>query len=137
MALKKEIILENGIPMNYHRISQINNIVNVGTQLIIFSYVNQEQRNREKNKEIRYSDEIYKITDAVLISYNDTLKIEDAYEYLKTTDKYKDAEDIFEETNMQDNDPIQNNDLNNDEELLEQNNMNTDDGVDENGKIDE
>ena len=96
MALKKKIILENGIPMEYHRIAQINNVVNESTAIVINSYVNQEQRNREKNHEIRYSNDIYKIIDKVEIPYNDTLDIVSAYEYLKTTPKYEGAEDIFE-----------------------------------------
>ncbi len=97
MALKKTIILENGIPMSYHRIAEIKNIVNNSTMLIIHSYINQEQRNREKNHEIRFSDDIYKIIEQVKIAYNDKLDIVSAYEYLKTTEKYLDAEDIFEE----------------------------------------
>lgn len=97
MALKKTIILENGIPMEYHRIGAIENVVNGNTNLKIFSYVNQQQRNREKNHEIRYSDDIYKITTYETIPYNDTLTIKNAYEYLKTTEKYQGAEDVFEE----------------------------------------
>ena len=82
--------------MSYHRIAEIQNRVNYGTILIINSYINQEQRNREKNYEIKYSDDIYKVTDKVGIEYNDTLDIVSAYNYLKTTEKYKDAEDVFE-----------------------------------------
>lgn len=97
MALKKTIILENGIPMNYHRIVEINNIVNRGTFLKIRSYVNEEQRLKEKNKEIRYSDDIYIIDDYTVLEYNDKLSIKEAYEFLKTTEKYQGAEDVFEE----------------------------------------
>lgn len=95
MALQKTIILKNGVPMNYHRICQINNVVNKDTVLVICSYVNEEQRNREKNNEIIYSDDIYTSFDYVQMEYNDTLTIKEAYQFLKTTDKYKDAEDVF------------------------------------------
>ena len=101
MALKKIITLENGIPMSYHRIAEIKNIVNYGTVLIINSYVNQEQRNREKNYEIRYADDIYKVVSQMKIEYNDKLDIKSAYEYLKTTEKYQNAEDIFEENEIE------------------------------------
>lgn len=94
MALNKTIILENGVPMTYHRIAEIKNIVNVGTVLIINSYVNKEQREREKNYEIKYSDDIYKVIDYVSINYNDKFDIVSAYDYLKATDKYKNAENI-------------------------------------------
>ena len=97
MAIKKTIILSNGVPMDYHRIAEINNIVNRGTFLRIRSYVNEEQRLKEKNKEIRYSDDIYVIEDYVSMEYNDKLTIKEAYDFLKTTDKYKGSEDIFEE----------------------------------------
>ena len=101
MALEKTIILSNGVPMNYHRISEIKNIVNRNTQLEIISYVNQEQRNREKNYEIRYADDIYKVVSQIKIEYNDKLDIKSAYEYLKTTEKYQNAEDIFEENEIE------------------------------------
>ena len=97
MALKKQITLPNGVPMEYHRILQINNVVNSNTVLVIRSYINQEQRNREKYKEIEYSDDIYTSQDFALLPYNDTLTIREAYEYLKTTEKYEGAEDVFDE----------------------------------------
>lgn len=97
MALKKEIVLDNGIMLNYHRIGEIQNIVNGKTKLVIYSYINQEQRNREKNREAMYYDDIYRITNLETLDYNDKLTIREAYEYLKTTEKYKDAEDVFEE----------------------------------------
>ena len=106
MALKKTVILENGIPMSYHRIAEIQNVVNEGTKIKILSYVNQEQRLKEKELKDRdrirrmpmpkYGD-LYIVSDTVQLPYNDTLDIVSAYEYLKTTEKYKDAEDIFEE----------------------------------------
>ena len=100
MALKKTIILSNGVPMSYHRISEIQNIVNGKTKLVIYSYVNQEQRDREKNHEIRYSDDIYRTTDYAMLDYNDKLTIKDAYEFLKTTEKYDCAEDVFEDESI-------------------------------------
>lgn len=99
MALKKDIILENGVIMTYHRIAEIQNTVNFNTTLVIYSYINQEQRNKEKKLQIspsRVLSSLYRITDYVNLEYNDNLSITEAYEYLKTTDKYSGAEDIFE-----------------------------------------
>ncbi len=107
MALKKEIILENGISMNYHRIAEIQNVVNGKTILVIYSYVNQNQRNREKNNQLRYSDDIYKIIDRVITDYNDKLDIVSAYEYLKTIENYKDAEDIFEDDEIKNKEGVE------------------------------
>ena len=137
MALKKEIILQNGVTMNYHRISEIQNVVNGKTTLVIYSYINEEQREREKNHKIMYSDDIYKIADYMYLDYNDTLTIKEAYEYLKTTDKYKDSEDIFEESDIKNDDSNYNSNVDNQEdEVIEQDNVSTNE-VDLDGKIDE
>ena len=100
MALKKVVKTNNGIPLEYHRISRIDNIVNDKTMIIVKSYVNQEEREKEKQEQrARYfiGSSVFTYDDIIKIPYNDTLDIVSAYEYLKTTEKYKDAEDIFEE----------------------------------------
>ncbi len=94
MALKKEIILENGIILNYHRIAEIQNEVNGKTKLLIYSYLNKDQRDREKQE--KSIAQIYRVGSLEKLNYNDKLTITQAYEYLKTIDKYKDAEDVFE-----------------------------------------
>ena len=48
MALLKEIKLENGISLRYHRIVSINNIVNNQIMMEIASYIDEGQRTREK-----------------------------------------------------------------------------------------
>ena len=98
MALNKEIKMENGLVLTYHRIVSLNKITNISNIIEVASYLNREER----QKEIDY----YKSTDPdksmnVIIEtiylnkeYDELETIEDAYEYLKTTDKFKDAEDI-------------------------------------------
>lgn len=96
MALKKMIIQDNGVPTDYHRIYDIENIVNDCTILKIYSYINEDERTRDKNKP-KYSiqeGDIYIVPSEEKIEYNDTLTAEEAYEYLKTTEKYNGAEDI-------------------------------------------
>ena len=44
MALLKQIELDNGIVVNYHRITSINNITNISTNLEISSYVSETKR---------------------------------------------------------------------------------------------
>ena len=51
MALKKEIELNNGIVLNYHRIVSINKITNHSTIIEIASYTSEEKRNIEKEVE--------------------------------------------------------------------------------------
>ena len=112
MAIEKEIELENGIVLNYHRISSLNKITNMSNNLEINSYINDNQREKERhyqdlqkrsaNNEILSEEEqeelekgINVLVEAEFISipYDEEMTIEDAYEYLKTIEKYEDAED--------------------------------------------
>lgn len=93
MALKKEIETSNGIITNYHRIMSINNITNKETQIIVYSYANEEKRLEEENAEPE--EEIFNVISSEMITkeYEEDFDIVKAYEYLKTLDKYKEAED--------------------------------------------
>ena len=101
MALKKQIELENGIVVNYHRIVSINKITNNCNIIEVASYTSEKQREKEKkyynsekeNKEMN----VFIDTTYVENQYNENETIEDTYKYLKTLDKYKDAEDVWEE----------------------------------------
>ena len=112
MALKKQIILDNGIAVNYHRINSIEFMTNWTININISSYISEEQRNKEiqyqniAKKQIRGEklapEEIILLNkplnvfiegDFLEIEYNENLSIKDIYEYLKTTEKYKDAAD--------------------------------------------
>ena len=95
MALIKEIKLENGIVVNYHRIVSINNITNVSTIIEVASYTSEEKRKEEKTAiENAEPMNIYIDTDYINKEYEENFKIEQAYAYLKTIDKFKDSEDI-------------------------------------------
>lgn len=48
MALQKEIELENGIILNYHRIVSLNKITNQHNVIEVNSYINKAQREKEK-----------------------------------------------------------------------------------------
>ena len=96
MALSKDIKQDNGVVLNYHRIGDIRNVVNGKTYLSVLSYISRKEREKEL-KQPKYSPnkiEIYKSIKNYDISYNDTLTITEAYEYLKTLDEFKDSEDI-------------------------------------------
>ena len=101
MALKKEIELENGVIVNYHRIVSINKITNNSNIIEIASYTNEGKRQEEieaiKNgKETGEAVSINIFIDTTYLNknYDETETIEDAYKYLKTINKFKDAEDI-------------------------------------------
>lgn len=112
MALKKEIELDNGIILNYHRVLSINSITNISTNIEISSYTNKEQRDKEakyqklqiknwsneltedEKEELEKGINVYVETTFVSIPYNKDININNAYDYLKTVPKFEGAEDI-------------------------------------------
>lgn len=95
MALIKPIKQDNGVVLSYHRIADIRNVVNDKTYIDIISYVDKEEREKEKHQP-KYSPrkyDIYTVQSQEMVDYNDTLTIEQAYEYLKTLPKYEGSED--------------------------------------------
>ena len=110
MALQKEIELENGVVLNYHRITSLNKITNIVNNIEVSSYTSKEQREKEReyqeaqiksfsSKEITEEEQalldkginVYIESDYIQIPYDEEMTIEDAYDYLKTLDKYKNA----------------------------------------------
>lgn len=94
MALKKQIELENGVVVNYHRIVSINKITNVSNIIEVASYTNHAKREEEKEA-IENSTEmnVFINTQYINSEYDETSTIENTYEYLKTLEKFKDAKD--------------------------------------------
>lgn len=113
MALSKEIILENGITLNYHRIVSLNVITNINNIIEVASYVNESQREKEQEyqelqKKSASSEEltteeqelldkginIYIETRYENTEYDETMSVKSAYEYLKTLPEFEGAKDI-------------------------------------------
>ncbi|MBR3938488.1 MAG: hypothetical protein IKJ67_00745 [Bacteroidales bacterium] len=94
MALKKNIVLDNGVVTNYHRIVSINKVTNNSNIIEVASYTSEEKRQEEKNA-IADGTAMNVFVDTTYISkeYSENETIQDVYDYLKTTDKFKDAED--------------------------------------------
>ena len=100
MALKKQIELENGITVNYHRIVTINKVTNNSTIIEVASYTSEEKRQEEiealaKGQETGTAVPMNIFIDTTFLNkeYNETDTIKDLYDYLKTTEKFKDALD--------------------------------------------
>ena len=102
MALSKKIEKDNGVITNYHRIVSINEIVNEQTLIEVASYTSEEKRQEEqqalensrKSNESYPETNIYIDTEYIAKEYDEKDgNIEDAYEYLKTLDKFKGAKD--------------------------------------------
>lgn len=93
MALSKKIELENGIIVNYHRIVSINKITNNSNIIEVASYTNKEKRQEEIERQGQEMN-IFINTTYLNKEYNETDTIKDLYDYLKTTEQFRDAEDI-------------------------------------------
>lgn len=113
MALKKEIILDNGVIVNYHRIVSMNKITNDSIIIEVNSYISENQREKEKRyqelqkksangeeltdeeqEELNKGINILVEADYISIKYDQNINIEDTYKYLKTTEKFKGSEDV-------------------------------------------
>lgn len=109
MALLKEIQLDNGVKLNYHRVASVNSITNIATIIEIASYVNEDKRLEEKEYQMlqmkpNKTDEekllleqginVYVDTKYIQIPYDKDMNVDNAYEYLKTLEEYEEVEDI-------------------------------------------
>lgn len=100
MALSKKIELGNGVTVNYHRIVTINKVTNSQTIIEVASYTSEEKRQEEiealaKGQETGAAVPMNIFIDTTFLNkeYNETDTIKDLYDYLKTTEKFKDALD--------------------------------------------
>ena len=92
MALIKKIELDNGVTTNYHRIVSINNITNVSTIIEVASYTSKDKRDEELDAiQNGKPMNVFIDTKYINIDYNKDLNVNNAYDYLKTTDEFKDA----------------------------------------------
>lgn len=114
MGLLKNIEQNNGITLSYHRVVSVQKVTNLNNIIEVKSYLNKKQRLKEKSydelvekgKNNLLTDEeteivknginLYTDTSYIDLPYDDSMTIEDAYNYLKTTNKYKNAQDDLE-----------------------------------------
>ena len=60
MALKKDIKMENGVTLGYHRVTSVDNVTNISSIIQVSSYIDSNERDKEihyvevqnKNKEL-------------------------------------------------------------------------------------
>ena len=109
MALIKKIELNNGIILNYHRISLIQKLTNHSTVLHISGYTSREKRLEEIQKLAAGEPmDIYVHGEMMEVVYDETSTIKDWYKYLKTTEIYSGAEDDEDEENKKTTDSAKN-----------------------------
>ena len=94
MALIKEITLDNGVIVNYHRVVSVNNITNHASIIELASYTIAEKRQEEKTAlQNNESMNVFISTKYYDTPYNATMNVNSAYEYLKGLEKFENSED--------------------------------------------
>lgn len=91
MALYKMITQDDGVPTSYHRILFIMKTVNRQNSISVLSYVDSNARDNEINSTI---SQPYCKSITYELPYNETMTIEDAYEYLKTLPQFEGADNV-------------------------------------------
>ena len=94
MAIIKNIELESGITVSYHRVVSVNNVTNVSSIIEVGSYTNKAKREEEKQAVATAQPmDVFIHSEYISIPYNPQLNVNSAYEYLKTTEEYSGGED--------------------------------------------
>ena len=106
MALNKDIQLDNGVTVSYHRVVRVACYTNVQNTIEVASYTSASQRAREKEAMLATTDvtgaavatlaDPYIVTSLFETSYQQGMSIVDAYDYLKTLPAFEGATDVME-----------------------------------------
>lgn len=95
MALLKEIELENGVKVNYHRITSVNTITNNSSIIEVSSYTSEGKRNEEKSAEKGSEINVFIHTKFINLKYDKNLNVDSAYAYIKSLPIFTDAIDVW------------------------------------------
>ena len=94
MAIIKDLELDNGITVNYHRIGSVRNTTNVDTRIEVVSYISKSDRESEREHlENGTPMAIYNHTNYITIDYDPTMTTARAYQYLYSLDQFEDGEE--------------------------------------------
>lgn len=95
MALEKNIKMDNGLTLSYHRINNV--LIHTNNQIVIevSSYLNSEERLREKDAlEKNEPFNVYINTSTYNLPYDEEFSVVKGYEYLKTLDLFFGSKDV-------------------------------------------
>ena len=94
MAIIKEITLENGVSVNYHRIVSVNNITNHASIIEIAGYTSKAKREEEKEAlQNGTAMNVFIHPKYINLPYDEDLNVISAYEYIKTLPEFENCED--------------------------------------------
>lgn len=90
MALYKEIIQNDGVTTNYHRILSVEHHINSHIEITVVSYVNSASRDIDSTRPSRP----YRQCVTYTTGYKENMTITEAYNYIKTLPEFEGAEDV-------------------------------------------
>ena len=94
MALLKRIELDSGIVVNYHRVVSINKVTKQSNIIEVASYTSEDKRKEEAEKlKAGKAMNVFINTTFIEAPYDAEITIDGVYDYLKTTEEFKDAKD--------------------------------------------
>lgn len=91
MAIYIPIKQDDGVTTNYHRILYLTQTINRQNSIAVVSYVDEESRSLEKDSVL---SQPYQKAVTYEIPYDESMTVENAYEYLKTLPQFEGAVDI-------------------------------------------
>lgn len=90
MAFRISMRGSSGLPVAYHRISELSIETNVRVGIMVRSYLDASERQRELSGEVAYHEDCYYSTEGP----EGPMTVEEAYAWLKSTrPEFADAED--------------------------------------------
>ena len=104
MALVKEIELDSGVPVRYHRVVSVNTITNVQDTLEVASYTSQAKREEELAALAAGEPmSVFISTRYISAPYGSCPTVTRAYEWLKANvEDFADAEDVYDDDDPSD-----------------------------------
>lgn len=104
MALQKEIELDNGVTVRYHRVVSVNTITNVQDIIEIASYTSRAKREEEADAVSGGGPmNVYIHTRIESAPYGACPTVTRAYEWLKANvEDFADAEDVYDDDDPHD-----------------------------------
>ena len=98
MALYKDVELQSGVTVSYHRVVSVSTVTNVQSTIEVASYTSRAKREEEAAAVGSGGGmDVFIETTWYVAPYDETVSIEGAYSYIKSLEEFSGAEDVWEE----------------------------------------
>ena len=104
MAITIDKTLPNGVHLSYYRIVSLTTVVNKQTTIELAGYVSEEARKAEQDAQAEAQEsgqfpaiDVYIDTQYIVVDYDPDMSVTKAYQLLKETEGFEDAEDVIDQ----------------------------------------